>query len=349
MAYIAILKVALEFLDGNKACVVMEHILHNVPYLEYLCFSTANHFNLFSDSSHFFIQSLATRHNFLLPKIDGRSYLRQSSIMGSLVEMRFNFATNSEALQAAEFLTLPLAMGNLSNMLFSFGLCGSSKNEMCQASLLGKPKYVIYGNDDSGSSIVPRAAASSELIAIVASACAVGVSLILCAVYGAYRWKKAVQAREDRANYNLSDLINAADRGKPENLQAAIASGFKYPSSFRGGASAMSFQSDGNLSDTKSVLSSEPSQNFSGFRSKELNGNSHSGDSLHAHTWVVESSKKVNDSGPRSESVSGFLTTGSHSRHKKQRTRTQIRSSSQAEGTGHGSTTTLSGDPFQND
>jgi len=297
------------------------------------------------DPHHFYIHwhSLALQHNYLPSKIDDRG-LRQSSIVGSLVEMRFNFATNSEALQAVEFLNLPVAMGNLSDMLFSLGLCGSSKNEVCQSSLVGKPKYVLYGNDDAGSSIVPGAAASSELIAIVASACAVGVSLILCAVYAVYRWKKAVQAREDRANYSLSDLIDAADRGKPENLQAAIASGFKFPASFRGGSSAMnqSFRSEGNLSNSsKSVLSSEPFQNFPGVRSKELNGNSLPADTLHAHTWVVESSRKDYDNAPRSESVSGFLTTGSHSRHKKQRTRTQIRSASQAGSTG--------GDPVYSD
>jgi hypothetical protein len=284
------------------------------------------------------------RHNFPLSKLDERAFLRQSSTMESLVEMRFNFATNSEALQAVEFLNLPVAMGNLSDLLFSLGLCGSSKSEVCQASLVGKPKYVLNENDGSGSSFIPGAAASSELIAIVASACAVGVSLFLCAAFAVYRWKKAVQAREDRATYSLSDLIDAADRGKPENLQAAIGSGFKYPDFFRGGSSAtsQSLRSDGNPSDSsKGALSSESLQGFPG---KDLSGNSVPVDTLHAHTWVVESSRKEHDRGPRTESVSGFLTTGSHIRHKKQQTRTQIRSASQAGGTGDN--TKITGDPF---
>jgi hypothetical protein len=114
---------------------------------------------LFPDPNHVYIYSPSTQQNVLLSIIDQRDVLRQSSIMGSLLEMRFNFATNSEALQAFKFLNLPVAMRILSSMLFCLGLYGTSGYEVCQSSLIGMPKFVLYGNDDSGNDIIPGAAA----------------------------------------------------------------------------------------------------------------------------------------------------------------------------------------------
>ena len=236
----------------------------------------------------------------------------------TLVGTRFNYATNGEALQALEVLKRPVTIQNLSSALSAAGLCDASEGFACQASLLGTPLAVLVSNTNSDTGSLSQTSTSNEKIAIVVTSCVVGLSLIMCSVVMAYRWRKASASREKSDNYTLSDMMEAAQRGKPENLQAAIAADFRLPPAFRAPSSVAS----GSIRSGESPFQSfkAPSHSSKAHISRPP---SFEPSELHAKTWIVDHSVK-DDPVPSStvmgnDSVSGFLTTGSRHRQRKQK------------------------------
>ena len=240
-----------------------------------------------------------------------------------LAEMRLNFATNQEALAASESLNTSYTMQTLTSNLFMFGLCGSLSQ--CHAHLIGPPIYVLVNDQGSKSQQPSSTSTSSELKEIIAISCALGAALLLCGLFATFHWRKAAKAREQSEKYTLSDLIEAADRGKPENLQAAIASDFKLPLAFKASSSAVSVRSTGSIVGKSSRSGSTTSLSATTGMSVIEKSRTFLPDPYepHAHTWVVDHSIKVEHASMESGSVSGMLTTGTQRHHKKSKKKTK--------------------------
>lgn len=144
-----------------------------------------------------------------------------------LLDIRLNYRLPGQVTYLQDHFAKSVENGTLSEALGRFGFCRSDTR--CDVSLVDVAFRVVGGEEEV---VTKKTDDGSELRIILISLGAVFGLLLCLALALAWRWRKAIWLRKNMAVYKMSDLMEATERGKKENLRRAHPSSFKPPEGF---------------------------------------------------------------------------------------------------------------------